>query len=91
MKEPKMGGFEHLEQLCHRLLESVGRRCRFNCGTMTRDRTLPIMSEEFRFVELGFESLENTLKHFMFRFVCQARLMAKGSIHIHTPMMRNRS
>src|ERR1700730_8865136 len=82
-----MGGFERLEQICHRLLKGVRRSSRFNCGTMTRDRTLPIMPEEFRFVELGCESLENTFKGFMFRFVCQARLMARESIHIHIPMM----
>src|SRR5277367_6179029 len=54
---------------------------------MTRDRTLPIMPEELRFVELGFQSLENTFKNFMFRFASQARFTARGSIHIHTPMM----
>ena len=67
MKKPEMGDFERLEQICHRLLKSVRRRSRFNCGTMTRDRSLPIMPEEFRFVELGFQSLENTLKNFMWK------------------------
>src|ERR1700723_1537501 len=87
MKKPEMGGFERLEQICHRLLKSARRRSRFNCGAMTRDRSLPIMPEKVRFVEFGLQSFENTLKNFMFRFASQARFTARGSIHIHTPMM----
>src|ERR1700751_4438303 len=82
-----MGSFERLQQIHHRLLESVSRSRGFNCGAMARDRVVPVLPEEFRVVEFGFESLQNTFKNVMSRFVRQAQVSARGRIRIHTTMM----
>jgi hypothetical protein len=87
VEKTQMRSFERLQQIHHRLLESVSRSRGFNCGAMARDRVLPVLPEEFRFVEFGFESLQNTLKNIMSRFVRQARVGARGSIRIHTTMI----
>ena len=78
-----MRSFERLQQIHHRLLESVSRRRRFNRGAMARDRVLPVLPEEFRFVEFGFESLQNTLKNIVSRFVRQAQISARGNSYPH--------
>jgi hypothetical protein len=61
MEKAKMGGLECLKKLRHcpfKCFESVRS---LDCKTIFRDRTLPLVPEKFRLVELGFESLENTI------------------------------